>query len=227
MKKLIRIRYVVCMSILFSILSVYGMEKDYTQLVSQEGYNNNNCLLIKLPNEKLIDIFSYCLVQDEDQVTSVKESIKFFMNLSTICKKFNRFLIFGTMGYLCRNFTQDVKNKTLKYFMSISSRRFNWSGLPKLILINAGADVSIHGEGDFSGVVFKNDIRLAKVLFEYYPDGISMNENGIDLCVSYKGNCVLWYRIRNNKDQSDIFDFYLKHRRISSWIIDRRFVFKE
>jgi len=105
-----------------------------------EEYNNNDCLLTRLPNETLIDILSHCLIKDENSKKSLKYSIKEFMQLSTTCKNFNRILTFETIGTLCKKYAQGDKNRVLQNL--VNDGRYATTRLPILILICAGADAN-------------------------------------------------------------------------------------
>jgi hypothetical protein len=89
------------------------------QLAVQTATHNNNHLFLKLSEEILIEIFSYCLAQDE---LFVDEKEKFkpcwscmqqCMRMKFVCKKINTLLTFKGLDSFCRNYPLINKNATL------------------------------------------------------------------------------------------------------------------
>jgi len=110
------------------------MEQDHKQLALQaEEYNNNHCLLTKLPKEVVTEVFSYCLAYDdlsvdvsvealakmealaksENQAESFEDCFRNFKRLNSVCKNFNEILTFKTLDSFCRNYALINKNQTL------------------------------------------------------------------------------------------------------------------
>lgn len=183
MQKLTRTINVTWMlAILFGIVSVQGMEcplnereQDYTQSALQAAAcDANNCLLTKLPRETLINIFSHCIVQSEDQVKSLEKSIKTFMKLSITCKFFNQLLTFETIGNFCKSYTLYVKSTALHSLMQhMSDKTYTIQRLPALILVCAGAYPNIEaylGHPLIRDAVQHNDTQLVTTLFKHHVD---------------------------------------------------------
>lgn len=144
--------------------------EQYKQCALQaEEYNQTNPLL-SMPSEILTYIFFYCQAQDCNQKNSLKESIKFFMGSNSICKHFNEFLTFETIGNLCKTYDLTDKTETLKQ-LTKEMNGFNYKikRLPALILICAGADTTTDSchylECDNQKVIFKNNFLLQKAVF--------------------------------------------------------------
>jgi len=143
---------------------------DHKQASLAETYNDTVCLLTSLPNEKLIDIFSFCLVDNVNKVKSLEKSIKGFMQMNTVCRNFNRLLTFETIGEFCESYAQENKDQALinlkKELKKIDNNR-----LRILILLHAGANVNTN-EGDYLILysTLENNSGLNKILFRYHAN---------------------------------------------------------
>ena len=110
--------------ILLSALSVHGMEEDYVQLALRAEKNDHNSYsLASLPDETLMQIFSYCISNHKYSYAdynknilkpSLANDIKKFMQLSTMCTKFNRLLTIQTISDFCKVYDREDKLKVLK-----------------------------------------------------------------------------------------------------------------
>ena len=224
-------------AILLSTLSVQGMESNSslikwtgnqlshlwtsnTELAAQaEQYNANNCALTSLPNEILTYVFSYYFDKNENQVISLKNSIKEFMQLSTSCKKFNTLLSYDKIGTLCKNYTKHDKN------WALGDRRYN-NFLPRLILVCAGADATMeirmaamnndeqrlatllkHGTNintrdTYSPLQNAKTAKIAQMLIDHNFDLAQRDQDG---------NNMLWHTIENDGHPVELTEFYLQH----------------
>lgn len=200
------------------------------QALWAKKYNNIICPLTSLPKEVLINIFSHCLVKDEDQIKSLKSNMKRLMKMNTVCKKFNDTLTFKAIGKLCKHYTQDEKENVLENLMG---KKINWPRnqikfLPTLILICAGAKEKF--KSLLTEAVWANDIQLATTLFKHHADPnmknnetpiffeietIEMaqlfNDNKVNIHATDQVNQnVLWYLMFYN-NASEPTNFYLAH----------------
>jgi len=245
-------------AILLSTVSVYGM-KNNAQLALQaekyekyEKYNDTVCLLTSLPNEKLIDIFSFCLVDDdmsvvlrraqddraksEDQVTSLENSIKSFMNMSMACRNFNRLLTFKTIGELCESYTQkDKKNALQNILRTINEFNCQTRRLPILVLVTAGAQNKTKNWWNsllYKAILYKN-IELASIAFRCdanpniinpFGDPVLFDVKTVEMAQLFIDNNVhlndavsnddktniLWY-LTGDQHPADLMELYLTH----------------
>ncbi len=125
MKKLRLILYAICFSAILTILPIQSMENHAQCAAQAEEYNDTECPFTCLPDEKLIEIFPYCLSDNEDTVASLENSIKTFMAINTTCKRFNRFLTLELIREFCKNYTMVGKNKTLQNFKAFHAEKYN------------------------------------------------------------------------------------------------------
>ncbi len=186
MKKLTPLCYALFIPIvLVSTLSVQGMKrllsksKQSKQLVPQAKEYDDSYSLNSLPNEILINIFFQTLVADEEQTDSFENNIKNFVQLNSVCKKFNSALTFNnvltveTIRDFCKNCDQYEKDQVLCNLIEpICSVNYNAYRLPLLLLIYAGADVNIKRCSDplLSKVVRYNDVQMANILFKHHAE---------------------------------------------------------
>jgi len=245
-------------AILFSALSAQGMENNtckaltiwskhqsfhshvlnYKALQANQ-YNNNVCLLTSLPNEKLMEIFSHCLVNDINQVKSLVNSIKNYMKMNTVCKNFNQLLTFEGIGNFCKNYNQSDKSQTLKNLIKTMETSYEINRPLALILVYAGTNAKL---GTLNSNMLlhmapsANDTQLVKALFKYHANP-SANaqvckstlalfkartvemahifiDNGANIAAANGDNIfplnVLWSVVRSGY-QSELIEFYLSH----------------
>ncbi len=147
-------------------------EQNLLESKKAEEHNENNCLLISLPPEKLIEIFSHCSVGGNNQIQSLEANIKRFMKLNTTCKHFNKLLTFKEIGAFCKNYDLKTKNETLKKLMrTINDPNYKTKRLPALALICANADANTRTDATLlnSAVIYK-DTQAVAILFEHHAD---------------------------------------------------------
>ncbi len=168
MKKLIYTLNIFCLSVLvFNPLHVRAMENDYPQLALQaEIYNNSNSLLF-LPNDILGCIVSQDFSYNKDRYLALINSIKLFMELSMICRKFSRLLTFETIGSLCKNYTPRSKANALDCIAH------DFNGTPRrlavLALACAGANESCcHQHTLLEKAIIQDDVQLATMIFKHH-----------------------------------------------------------
>jgi len=136
-----------------------------------QGYNQHNPL-IKLPNDTLKQIISYCQPTKCDSAKTLKKSIKNFIPLKFICKRFNKLLTYKTIGEFYKSYDLAIKNEvfkeTLKYL-------FFWykipNRLPILIINYAGADAHIENNDHTSNLLHNavhfDDAHVLTVLLNH------------------------------------------------------------
>jgi len=171
--------------ILVNTLSVQGMKRSLSkykqskQLALKAKEYDNSYLLNSLPNEIVINIFFQTLVADEEQTNSFENNIKKFVQLNSVCKKFNSALTFNnvltveTISDFCKNCDQYEKDQVLRNLIEpICSVNYHAHRLPILLLLYAGADVKTKRSSDplLSKVVRYNDVQMAKVLFKLHAE---------------------------------------------------------
>jgi len=241
MKQLTRTLNALFISTIFlGTMSVHSMENSYNNYTQKallaEKYNDTVCLLTHLPNEKLIDIFSFCLADDVDQVKSLEKSIKSFMRINMVCRNFNRLLTFETVGKLCKNYALDDKNYALRSLMRrTSAPDYKKSRLPMLILICAHASTTnkvnsystllstavIEDDVPFVTTLFKHHVDPNEILFcTSNPTFFSVKtmkmaqlfiDNGVKIhSTNSNATNVLWAMV-NHEYPSELMEFYLMH----------------
>ncbi len=202
-----------------------------------EEYNDSDCLLLSLPNEKLIDIFSHCLVEDADKTKSLEKSIKYFMHIQVVCKNFMKALTCERIGHACRGYTQANKTEFLHELMKDTRRDkygFDLNFLPVLTLIYAGVAtdfffdkgasflkhrVMLIEHSDFSTALIKHHTNPNEKCWEvplfFYAKTTALAErcskNGARIHeTDYYDKNVLWYVVAYHEYSSEMLDFYLK-----------------
>ena len=121
-------------------LFVMDRMREFAQIEAKkaEEYNQKNPLM-RLPNNALEQILSYCHTDKTDTQESLKNNIKNFIQLQATCKGFKNILTYETIGKFCKDYDLTVKNTTLKQLIS-NTDTFN--RFPALILVCAGADAN-------------------------------------------------------------------------------------
>jgi hypothetical protein len=238
MKELMNIKTVWMFVILFNTTLVSAMEKhdskaltiiDKADLINHE-YNHNNPLL----RNDILQHFSYCFMQEDDQVKSLETSMKIYMKLRSTCKTFNRLLTDEKMGHLCKNYAQNYKNKALKNLLRNMYDNYKAKRLPALILVYAHADPNITYLGDplLKRAVYEDDIRLIEILFKHHADPNIKNhiapvffyvktvdtakifiDYGVNIQATkdFDDDNVLWHIINEEEYSSQLLAFYLNY----------------
>lgn len=208
--------------------------EDYAQLALQaKEYNQHNPLL-SLP-DVLSHIFSHCLVHNENQVESLKNSMKSLIKLNSTCKNLHTLLTRETIGKFCKNYAQNDKDQALfNLGESINNLTYMRKRLPALILICAGADpnTSVWTSCLLTKAVEWHDAGMTATLFRHHADPnvhegscpllffIRAKEvaqlfinNGVDLNATpkYSSINVLWEIIRSQDYPAELITLYLKH----------------
>jgi len=194
-----------------------------------QDMNINPMQSIKI--DMLSNVFSYCLIQDKNQLKSFEESIKSFMNLRTVCKNFKESLTYKAIGELCETYAQQDKNILLKKVYRIKRMQPYTS-----LLIHAGADIAIENNYLLKKAVLENNAQFVSTLLEQhaYPytqinkagpifshartkkiAKIFINNN-VNINTTWKSHGstsnVLWHIITDEwfKYPSDIMAFYIE-----------------
>ncbi len=200
MRKLTHIFNVVCMSVILLCSSSVLCMENYEQKASiAEEYNQNDP---RLCDDILGQIFPCCLAYDdmsvvalaksEDHVKLLENSIKNFMKLRSVCKKFNKLLTFEVIGNFC---VQGDKNKVLQKLISpeiTDSKYYAVKRLVALILVCAGADPHVRGKYSayccssslFESAVMYDDVQLVTMAFKHGADAHIKDVNGFPLFFS-------------------------------------------
>jgi hypothetical protein len=120
--------------------------------------------LTNLPPEIVPHIFSYCR-----ENRSLEESIKHFMRLRTVCKKLKQVITCKLIGELHKNYMQFHKDLTLNKVYSINRMRFY-----TLLLIHAGADVTLKDNYLLKKAMSENNPEFVKMLLDHNADPYMM-----------------------------------------------------
>lgn len=211
-------------------LSMQTMEHDCAQLVKYKQCQTSKLFL--LPDELLIHIFTYCSIQDKKAVYALKKSIQNFMQLSTLCKKFNQLLKPELAGQLCQQYPSWIKDHILQDLIYAEfwnpPRRLH---KPISILTLAGAYINDYYLLQMAALW--NDAQLAEKLFHRGADpniepivnieppvffyvktkklAKMFIENNANIHATEYYTCinVLWYTTKN-KYPYELMQFYLQ-----------------
>lgn len=215
----------------------YFLMRDYYAAQAQQAWVHNlNNQLLHLPHNTLQQILSYCLAQDDNQTKALRNSIKFFMQLSTTCYKLRWLVTHQTIGNLCKDYKSRAKTKNLKKVVqSMDKHTYHTKRLPALILICSG--VFEKTEYDvywlLEQVLANNDVELVATLFKH--NAIDQNRktipfghpilfcattkkiaqmfiaHGADIhAINNEGKNILWIIAYNDPYPSKLLHFYLQ-----------------
>ena len=197
-----------------------------------EKYNQHNPLLIQ---ELLDQIFPSCLADDDDHAKSLENSIKNYMKLRRVCKRFNTVLTFEVIGNFCHNYTPQIKSQTFRKLIKPTYGPYDTiKHLPALIVLCAGIDINPQTELNslLLDAVRANDIHVATTLFKHHANPNAQNDscpvffqaktveiaqificNKVDVHMisSWPMTNVLW-EITKNEYPSELLELYLAHQ---------------
>ncbi len=221
--------HMVLISVMFFILPLQGM-KNYAQVKAEtKEYNDNKCPLTMLPSEILKHIFSYYPVHyyfenkriarylvEEREPHALMQSMNRFLRLRGTCKKFSELLTLKAIGNLCKQYTQEGKDKCF------IGRFSQWDNEIIPILAHAGADINMDDSIVRFTVQEKYDEDLIQLFITYpnlhipfffYANTKEMAQTFIDKGVNVHatdkdGNNVLWYITKNGP--AELIEFYLQ-----------------
>ena len=209
------------------LTSTYLQSMESPALAQQ--YNATECALTSVPDDVLMHIFSFCHSYESDSTTNLENSIKFFMNASIICHRFNEILTSEVIGNFCKIHEELAKNRILVTLMSS-----NLQSRPATILVYAGANPN---QEQYSTCILekatiKNDQYLVTALLKHNADlhinkhyrpypafflarTIDMAQIFIDKGVDIHetdsfGFNILWRTTRNDYPP-DMLKLYLEH----------------
>ncbi len=143
--------------IFFSALPMHGMEKE------------NLCEPLSVEESDYVDHFLALPGEILPGMQSLEDSVKFFMKLSTIHKKWHALLTYEEIGHLCKYYSQDDKNRDLVCTSNfLITHGYTSKRLTLLTLICAGANTI--GRMLLERAVIQNDVQCAEMIFKYYEN---------------------------------------------------------
>ncbi len=201
------------------------------RVLEAEKYNRHYPLLIP---ELLDQIFLSCFSDDDDQAKSLENSIKNYMKLRKVCKRFNTLLTFEVIGKFCHKYTPDIKSQTFRKLIKPTYDPYDTiKYLPALILLHAGIDINTEIELNdlLTHAVKTNDTQVAIALFKYHANPHVQTVSGpvffqaktaemaqifinnkvdVHMISSWPETNVLWEIIKNEYP-SELLELYLTH----------------
>lgn len=168
MKKLtFNLNLIYILTILFGVLSAQGMERIFPDNPYELSRPRNTRMFGGYSYEDLLRLMR---VEDDGPVKELTNNIKNFMSLRIICESGNRLFTPEKIGSLCKSYPQEVKNKVLKNLIEKDRYNFKSKRLPILILICAGASVTIKIDEKYllEEAILHNDIPFVETLFKYH-----------------------------------------------------------
>ena len=232
----------ICLYRQYGGLSGFALSKK--SAVQAKQHNCAQPLVHIMSQANIYPIFSFCQEHEQNQAESLTKSIKSFMQLRTTCKQLNESLTAEVIGNLCKDYTQDDKNKALEKVGS--SLGLGWHNIKHkqfsaLILVCAGADPNIKVSGYCKDscllgyAVDENDQQMVAALFKHKVHLNVTNpalyktkeiaqlfiDNGVDVKVPVDDfPNVLWHVV-GERYPADLLEFYLEKgvdpRQLSSY----------
>jgi hypothetical protein len=111
----------------------------------------------------------------DSSVTRLIHAMKALVSLSGTNRYFNSFLNTSTIADLCKNYDQDIKDKTLQSIIdTVQHFKYRSKRVPLYILIYAGANPnttrSYSSECVLLDAILENDDQLVNLLLEHGAD---------------------------------------------------------
>ena len=234
-------------TVLCNAISLQAMEKiiatnEYEQYLRRsakikaekaEEYNQHDGLTA-LHNDIFNYMLPYCHTNNNAEAEALEESIKTFMRLRIVCKKFNTLLTFETIGTLCHNYAPHIKSQTFRKLIKPTyDPHDKIKHLPALIVLCAGTDINT--EIELNDLLFEavrsNDIQVTTALFKYHAHPHIQNESGpiffhaktVEMAQLFIANKVnvhmvsswpktnIFWEIIKNEYPSELMALYLAH----------------
>lgn len=180
----------VCLYREYGGLSGFALHKKLA--AEMQEYNYAQPLVRTLYQENIYSIFSFSQEYGQDQAEVLIKNIKSFMHARCVCKQLKELLTSEVIGDLCKDYTQDDKNKALekvvKKLNGFHDRRTENTRYQILALVCAAADPNIkffqlHAqECLLKYAVDRNDTQMVEILFAH----------NVDL----KGTDLGWYKTK-------------------------------
>jgi len=182
MKKLTLALYIGLISTaILNMLPMQGMENNAQFAAQAEEYNDTECLLFKLPNEILFEIFLHRFSDGEISIGSLHNDVKHLMPLNVICKRFNKLLTLETTSRLYKNCLN--KNEVLREIIRQLDNRIKYKSLSILgqVLVHAGADAQtmLCSISALEIAIQQNEENLVRALLKHgaNPDIVSTHSS--------------------------------------------------
>lgn len=131
--------------IIFSSMHTQGMLSPYQQSTVDGELHNQNELIIDLPNELWVYIFSYCHAEIAEEKQLLHTFFKHCSVLKQVCQHFNSLLANEiVVAELCKRHTTENKNKVLQQITRMITRT-NYSECRPFVLslLYSGANANI------------------------------------------------------------------------------------
>lgn len=188
-----------------------SMVSPYQQSTIDAQLHNHNQLIMDLPNEIWVHIFSYCRAEVIEGKQLLHTFFKHCAIFKNICKCFNDMITINVIAELCKGHTPENKDKVLQQITRELTRANYCMNRPVVLaLLYAGASPNIGNYTKYN--VHLNDVTYAN--FSLLHKVLIQNDN--DLCIKlisdfnadpnqlHPNKCPLFFLV-NNTVLADLF----------------------
>ncbi len=169
-----------------------GMQLTHQECASSAEFYNKNQLIMSLPKEILLHIFSYCCTQNIKEECLFNTFFEHCVFLKKVCKCFKTMLTIQVIGELCQGHTIENKNKVLqKITHAIGATNYHIKRPIILALLYSGASADVGKHMKYSAhietpyqyfsllhkALIKKDTDLIRLLLKHNADPNQLHPN--------------------------------------------------